>query len=134
MVQITTHSWYGSLLGRRKKDDLITAVFGAIVAAIVVACLAYAFALVLISFGWLAVLGFLLQCGRALYDGKLNPRTVTKFGASGAISGAFGIVTGQLSSDAMKELLSGEIIGAIMTGVCLLISYAFLDRMTEEIG
>ncbi len=128
MFQIITHIWWVSLLGRRKKEDLITIVFGAIVTAVVVAYLAYAFALVLISFGWLAVLGFLFQCGRALYDRKLNPRTVAKFGVSGAISGAFGIMTGQLSGDAMKELLSGEIIGAIVTGMCLLISYAILTE------
>lgn len=122
------------MLGKSKKDDLVTILFGAIVTAIVVVYLAYAFALVLISFGWLTVLGFLFQCGRALYDRKLNPQTVTKFGLSGAISGAVGVVTGQLSSQVVNELLSRELIGAIVTGVCLLISYVILDRMTEEIG
>jgi hypothetical protein len=86
-------------LGKKKEDDLVTIVIGVVVAVIVVAYAAYAFALVLISFGWLAVLGFLFQCGRALYDGKLNLQTVTKFGVSGVISGAFGIVAGQLSSN-----------------------------------
>jgi hypothetical protein len=123
----------GELLGNKKKDDLIDVVLGGIVTLIVVTYLAYVFAVVLISFGWLTVLGFVFQCGRALYDRKLDPRTVTKFGLSGAISGAFGSVTGQLSSDALKELLSGEIIGAIVTVACLLISYSILDRMTEEI-
>jgi hypothetical protein len=116
-----------------KKPDLVTSIAVGIVVLIVLFYVMYAFLIVLLSFGILAVIGFVIQCAKAFFDGKLSVKSASAFGVSSAFSAAAGEGAGQLLSSSLHDLLSGQIMGAIVTGLCVMITYLIINRMTREI-
>lgn len=101
-----------------KKPDLVTLIISGILALIILVYVMYAFVIVLLSFGILAVVGFVIQCSKAFFDGKLNVMSAIAFGVSSAFSAAVGVVVGQLLTSSLHDLLSGQIMSAIVTGLC----------------
>jgi uncharacterized membrane protein HdeD (DUF308 family) len=131
-VPISERDW-GVRIVSIKKPDLLTSIVVGIVLLIVLVYVMYAFLLVLLSFGILAVIGFVIQCMKAFRDGKLTVRSTMAFGLSSVISAALGEVVGQLFTGAVHDMLSGQIVNVVVTGVCIVITYVLINKMSHDI-
>jgi hypothetical protein len=116
-----------------ERTDSVTLIISGIMALIILIYIMYAFVIVLLSFGILAVVGFVFQCSKAFFDGKLNAKSAVAFGVSSAFSAAAGEVVGPLLTSSLHDLLSGQIMSAIVAGICVVITYLIINRMTQEI-
>jgi hypothetical protein len=104
---------------------VIEAVYG-IIALILLLMVIYAFGRVLLTMGIVATIGFIGQCIKGAYDGKIDFEIVTRFGSGDIISS----IAGTLLSESVHDLLAG----AILTSGCVLVAYFIVNRMASQVS